>query len=248
MQFEGKRAVVTGGGSGIGLAVTERLIRDGAEVLVVDRTAMDPPSIQVLAEARDRLRVVVGDVGREETWDGVAAAMHGGWDILVNSAGYGIKADITQTTLAAWNAIFETNVTGVFLGSRRAVEAMRERGGSIVNIASVLGQIATPDRAAYSMTKAAVIGLTRAMAVDHAPQNIRVNCVAPGTIDTPYFDKIDRDVGDPKTYRRRLADRQLLGRLGRADEIAAAVAILAGDELNFATGSVMTVDGGWSIW
>ncbi|WP_033289268.1 SDR family oxidoreductase [Amycolatopsis jejuensis] len=237
MRLAGKVAVVTGGGSGIGRAIAEEFTRAGAQVVVVDRTGESG---------------VIGDVGRAETWDEVRETVlerWGRWDVLVNNAGYGIRATAEKTSLDEWQAILQTNVTSVFLGSRAAVPVMRENGGgSVVNMASVAGTIGMAERAAYCATKAAVVGLTKAMSVDHAADGIRFNCVAPGTIDTPYFTKIAAEVDDVEAFRAGLAARQPLGRLGQPAEVAAAALFLASAESSFATGSVVTVDGGMSVW
>ncbi|MFD4711173.1 SDR family NAD(P)-dependent oxidoreductase [Streptomyces sp. NPDC058430] len=258
MRLQGKTAVVTGGSSGIGRAMVERFVREGARVLIVDRdgeTARKAAAECSTADAdgRPTVEAIAGDVGEPGSWDQVRAHVTEQWggrlDILVNNAGYGIKATVTETSLEDWHAIVSTNVTGVFLGSRTAVELMRAtEGGSIVNIASVAGQIGMVQRAAYCSTKAAVVGLTKAMSLDHAKEGIRVNCVSPGTVDSPYFQKIAAHLDDPVAYRQALADRQPVGRMGTPEEIAAAVAFLAADESSYATGSVLTMDGGMSVW
>ncbi|WP_416970792.1 glucose 1-dehydrogenase [Streptomyces sp. 4F14] len=245
MRLTGKTAVVTGGASGIGRAVVDAFLREGARVGVVDldeRAALaDGPEF-----------TVVGDAGAPRTWQRVHDQVVERWgrlDVLVNNAGYGIRASVTDTSWADWQAIVTANVSSVFLGCRTAIPLMREAGGgSVVNMASVAGHIGMSERAAYCATKAAVVGLSKAMAVDHAGENIRVNCVAPGTTDTPYFAKISAHLPDPDAYRADLAARQPLGRLGRPEEIAAATLFLACEESSFATGSVLTVDGGMSVW
>ncbi|MCQ4080857.1 SDR family oxidoreductase [Streptomyces sp. RB6PN25] len=253
MRLGGKTAVVTGGASGIGRAVVEAFVREGARVAVVDRAA------EAAGQCAGQLRVsggeafaVAGDVGSQDTWQEVSGRVMERWgrlDVLVNNAGYGIRATVTDTSWEDWQAIVSTNVSSVFLGCRTAIPLMRKAGaGSVVNMASVAGQIGMAERAAYCATKAAVVGLSKAMAVDHASEGIRVNCVAPGTTDTPYFAKISRHLPDEQAYRADLAARQPLGRLGRPEEIAAAVVFLASDESSFATGSVLTVDGGMSVW
>lgn len=219
MRLTAKTAVVTGGASGIGRAVVEAFLREGAHVGIVDRDA-DAAGIKDLAFA------VIGDVGDPQTWQQVHHRVTEHWgrlEVLVNNAGYGIRASVTDTSWEDWQAIVKSNVSSVFLGCRTAIPLMREAGGgSVVNMASVAGQIGMSERAAYCATKAAVVGLSKAMAVDHAKEDIRVNCVAPGTTDTPYFSKISAHLADPEAYRAHLAARQPLGRLGRPEEIAAA--------------------------
>ncbi|NLU71415.1 SDR family oxidoreductase [Streptomyces sp. HNM0575] len=251
MSLKHKVCVTTGGTSGIGLATVRLFAVEGARQVVL---AKDKPECDALVqEAGTRgwqVAVVVGDVTDPGAWDRVLeeADLLGGVDVLVNNAGYGIQGTVLETGPADWEALFATNVTGAFLGCRAIVPRMIAQGsGAVVNVASVAGQIGMPRRAAYCASKAAVLGLTRAMAVDHASEGVRVNAVAPGTTDSPYFSKIAADVADPVEYRRYLEGRQLLNRLADASEIAAAVGFLASDASSFATGSVVTVDGGMSV-
>lgn len=248
-----KVCVVTGAGSGIGQAIAHQFGREGARLVVlslkedeVERTCAD------LESARVPVRTVTGDVTDEQAWQQVvdeAIAAFGRIDVLVNNAGYGIRGTVLDTDRAAWQEIFDTNVTGVYLGCQAVLPTMIDAGrGSIVNMASVAGQVGMAQRAAYCATKSAVVGLTKAMAVDHAEAGVRVNAVAPGTTDSPYFSKIHPDVPDPEAFRARLASRQLLGRLAAPEEISSAALFLASDESSFATGSVVTVDGGMSVW
>lgn len=251
MRLSDRVCVVTGGTSGIGLAVVRLFARHGATQLVV---SLDPQGCADLDKEAERagwpLRTIVGDVGDPATWDRVRrdAAALGVVEVLVNNAGYGIQASVPETSEQDWAELFRTNVTGVFLGCRAMLPQMVANGrGSIVTVGSVAGQIGMARRAAYCASKAAVVGLTKAMAVDHGRDGIRVNVVAPGTTDSPYFAKIAADVEDPAAYRAYLAGRQLMNRLGTPDEIAEAVLFLAGDASSFATGSVLTVDGGMSV-
>jgi NAD(P)-dependent dehydrogenase (short-subunit alcohol dehydrogenase family) len=212
------RAVVTGGKSGIGAAVVAKLRERGLEVEVADL-----PEVDVRDE--EQVARVVKDA-----------------DVLVNAAGIGSTTNAPDTTLEVWENVFAVNARGTFLCCKHAIPGMRERGGgSIVNVASVAGIVGLKNRAAYSASKGAVIALTRALAVDHAADGIRVNAVAPGTADTPWVRRLVEDAGESLDA---LAQRQLLGRLGTADEIADAIVFLAFAE--FATGSVLTIDGGHS--
>ncbi len=166
-------------------------------------------------------------------------------DVLVNNAGYGIAGSVVATDEQAWDDLMAVNVRGVFLCCKYAIPVMRRTGGgTIVNTASVVAAVGIRDRAAYCASKGAVAALTRAIAVDHVGDGIRCNAVAPGTIDTPYFNDILKNSADPAAVRKALAARQLLGRLGTPEEIAAAILFLAGDESRFATGSILTIDGG----
>ena len=251
MSLKDKVCVVTGGTSGIGLA-TVRLFADaGAKQVVLAKEQAECDALRREAGQNGwTVETITGDVADPDAWEQVLKETDrlGGVDVLVNNAGYGIQGTVLDTGLEEWNALFATNVTGVFLGCRTLVPRMVEKGsGSVVNVSSVAGQIGMSRRAAYCASKAAVIGLTRAMAVDHAGSGVRVNAVAPGTTDSPYFDKIAADVADPVAYRAYLEGRQLLNRMGDPREIAAAIRFLASDESSFATGSVLTVDGGMSV-
>ncbi|HXK15890.1 MAG TPA: SDR family NAD(P)-dependent oxidoreductase [Gaiellaceae bacterium] len=225
----GKRALVTGGGSGIGAAVARRLAADGARVIVADL------SPQAVADELGATAVVL-DVRDEEQ---VASAM-ADLDVLVNVAGIGSTTNAPDTPLEVWENVFAVNARGTFLCCKHAIPGMTARGGgSIVNVASVAGLIGLRNRAAYSASKGAVISLTRALAVDHVDDGIRVNAVAPGTVDSPWVRRLVEDAGESLDALRA---RQPLGRLGTPEEIADAVAYLATAE--FVTGSVLVIDGG----
>jgi 2-keto-3-deoxy-L-fuconate dehydrogenase len=229
MSFSGKRALVTGGGSGIGAAVARRLAAEGAEVIVAD---LSPASVA------DELGVqaVVLDVRDEEQVADALADL----DVLVNVAGIGSTTNAPETTLEVWENVFAVNARGTFLCCKHAIPGMAARGGgSIVNIASVAGLVGLRNRAAYCASKGAVISLTRALAVDHVADGIRVNAVAPGTVDSPWVRRLVEDAGESLDALRT---RQPLGRLGTPEEIADAVAYLAAAE--FVTGSLLVIDGG----
>jgi NAD(P)-dependent dehydrogenase (short-subunit alcohol dehydrogenase family) len=229
MSFDGKRALVTGAGSGIGAAVARRLAADGAEVIVAD---LFPEAVADELGAQ----AVVLDVRHEAE---VEFAM-GDLDVLVNVAGIGSTTNAPETTLEVWENVFAVNARGTFLCCKYAIPGMAARGGgSIVNIASVAGLVGLRNRAAYCASKGAVISLTRALAVDHVGDGIRVNAVAPGTVDSPWVRRLVEDVGESLDALRA---RQPLGRLGTPEEIADAVAYLAAAE--FVTGSVLVIDGG----
>ena len=229
MTFDGKRVLVTGGGSGIGAAVARHLAGQGAEVIVAD---LSPEAVASELGAQ----ALVLDV-RDEAQ--VAPAMDG-VDVLVNAAGIGSTTNAPETTLETWENVFAVNARGTFLCCKHAIPGMVARGGgSIVNFASIAGLIGLPNRAAYSASKGAVIALTRALAIDHVADGIRVNAVAPGTVDSPWVRRLVEDVGESLDALRA---RQPMGRLGTPEEIADAVAYLASAE--FVTGSVLVIDGG----
>jgi 2-keto-3-deoxy-L-fuconate dehydrogenase len=223
-ELAGKIAVVTGGGSGIGRAVARRLEAGGASVIVASRTAGHRTDVS----DEDSVRALFEAVGPE---------LH----ILVNCAGVLASTERTpDIALEDWERAFAVNVRGTFLCCKHALPRMR-RGAAIVNIASVAGMVGVPNRAAYGASKGAVIAYTRALAIDHVADGIRVNCVCPGTIDSPWIDRVVDELGES---RDALVARQPLGRLGTPEEVAEAVAYLASDRAAFATGSQLVVDGG----
>src|SRR3954469_6661729 len=218
------RALITGGGSGIGAAVAARLAADGHEGTAAD---LRPPAGGLELDVRDETAV--------------AAAMDG-VELLVNAAGIGSTTDAPSTPLEVWEDVFAVNARGTFLCCKHAIPGMRERGGgSIVNVASVAALVGLRNRAAYSASKGAVVALTRALAVDHVGDGIRVNAVCPGTVDTPWVRRLVEEAGESLDALRA---RQPLGRLGTPEEIAQAVAYLASDAASFVTGSVLVIDGG----
>jgi 2-keto-3-deoxy-L-fuconate dehydrogenase len=223
------RALVTGGGSGIGAAVAHRLADDGFDVTVAD---LQPDAVATdLGASAVRLDV------RDEA--AVAAAMDG-VEVLVNAAGIGSTTDAPGTTLEVWEDVFAVNARGTFLCCKHAIPGMKTRGaGAIVNVASVAGLVGLKNRAAYSASKGAVIALTRALAVDHVGDGIRVNAVCPGTIDTPWVRSLVDNAGESLDALRA---RQLMGRLGTPEEVADAVVYLA--TAAFVTGTILTIDGG----
>ena len=223
------RVLVTGAGSGIGAAVARRFADDGFDITVADlrpdETARELGATAIALDVRDEAQV--------------APAM-AGVDVLVNVAGIGSTTNAPDTPLEVWEDVFAVNARGTFLCCKHAIPGMQERGGGvIVNMASVAGLVGLRNRAAYCAAKGAVIALTRALAVDHVGDGIRVNAVCPGTVDSPWVRRLVEDAGESLDALRA---RQPLGRLGTPEEIADAVLYLATAE--FATGTILTVDGG----
>jgi NAD(P)-dependent dehydrogenase (short-subunit alcohol dehydrogenase family) len=235
-RFTDKRALVTGAASGIGEATARLLHAEGAEVVLAD---VDAGRLESLAaELGDRAAAQVLDV-RDEAQVAPAAA---GVDVLVNVAGIGSTQDAPGTPLELWEDVFAVNARGTFLCCKHAIPGMRERGGgAIVNVSSVAALVGLRNRAAYSASKGAVVALTRALAVDHVVDGIRVNAVCPGTVDSPWVRRLVEEVGESLDALRA---RQPMGRLGTTDEIAEAIAYLASDSAAFVTGSVLVIDGG----
>ena len=221
-RFAGKRALVTGAGSGIGAAVARLLETEDAEVVAADITGTD-----VHLDVRDETQV---------------AAVVRDLDVLVNVAGIGSTTTAPETPLDVWEDVFAVNARGTFLCCKHAIPTMIARGGgAIVNIASVAAIVGLRNRAAYCASKGAVVALTRALAVDHVADGIRVNVVCPGTVDSPWVRRLVEDAGESLD---ELRTRQPMGRLGLPEEIADAVAYLASDAAAFVTGTTLVIDGG----
>jgi NAD(P)-dependent dehydrogenase (short-subunit alcohol dehydrogenase family) len=247
--IEDMTALVTGGASGIGRAAVLRLVDAGCCVAAVGRDT-DRLAALVDEAGQGRCRSIVGDLADPEQTRRVArmaSELLGGIDILVNNAGVGFRADVIQTTIEQWDETFAVNVRAPFILCQEIVPQMLARGrGVIVNVASVGGIIGIPSRAAYGASKAALMSLTRSLAVDYAERGIRANCIAPGTTETPWVDRIIAGAPDPSVLRDQMAQRQIVGRLGTADEIADAILFLASDRSSFFHGASVVVDGGYS--
>jgi 2-keto-3-deoxy-L-fuconate dehydrogenase len=246
----GKYALVTGAGSGIGAAIAETFARAGAEVFVTDR---DPSSARATAErigaAGGRARVLTLDVTDESQCLLLATEVQaeaGRLDVLVNNAGVGHVGTALQTAGSDLDRLYSVNVRGVFNVSKAFLPGMLERrAGAIVNMASVGGVVGLPDRVAYCTTKFAVVGLTKSMARDHAAAGVRINCICPARVETPFVAARLREYPDPERAYREMSETQAVGRMGRPEEIAAAALYLASDEAVFVTGSALMIDGGW---
>lgn len=251
MKLKDKVIIITGAGSGIGAATAHLMAAEGANVIIADRALEAAGQVAAdILKTGGRAEALAVDVSHakqvEQAWADVVAR-HGRLDVLVNNAGYGLAGTVVDTGLEDWDALMQVNVNGIFYGCRYAIPFMAEQGGGvIVNTASVAGQVGLRQRAAYCASKGAVIALTRAMALDHVAQGIRVNCVAPGTIESPYFKTIFAQAENPAAMRAALEQRQPMGRLGQPEEVARAIVFLACEDSAFATGSVLVLDGGLS--
>jgi 2-keto-3-deoxy-L-fuconate dehydrogenase len=239
MEFAGTRAVVTGGVSGIGLATACLLAERGARVAVLDRSAEPAP---VNAE---QLRCDVGDDASVRSAVTAAAQLLGGIDILVNNAGIGARGTVTDNDDAEWHQVLDINVVGIVRVTRAALPHLRRSPtAAIVNTCSIAATAGLPQRALYSATKGAVLALTLAMAADHVREGIRVNCVNPGTVDTPWVARLLDDADDPAAERAALEARQPTGRLVSAEDVAHTIAYLASPCSGSTTGTALPVDGG----
>lgn len=244
MRLEGERTLVTGAGSGIGRAIALAFAREGARLVVAD---MDEKGGRETAEmvGGAYVRCNVSDTAQVEAMVKFAVQHLGGLDILVNNAGIGVAGKVHETTPADWDLQMTVNARGCYLGCHFAVPVMLEQGrGKIINIASVAGMVGVRDRAAYCASKGAIVGLTRAMAVDYATMGIRVNAICPGTVDSPWIGKILASNPDPVAARKTMEARQPIGRMGKPEEIAGAAVYLASPEADFMHGSCLVIDGG----
>lgn len=242
-------ALVTGAASGIGFAIAARMVKDGYRVLAVDR---DERGLDALgAQLGDAVRTAPLDLSE---LDGLEArvreqvATHGSPAVLVNAAGIPLVGSALEGELGDWQRVLDVNLTAPMVLCRAVVPGMLERGsGCIVNIASVAAFRGYKQRAAYCASKSGLVGLTRALAADFADRGIRVNAVCPGAVDTGYTKAVVSVTGDPEAARASMAARQLIGRMGTAEEIAGLVSYLVSDDATFMHGAAVIIDGGRTV-
>ena len=248
-RLRGKRAIVTGAGSGIGRAIAIRLSEEGARVALAD---LDTDAAEGVAsdigEAGGETLVVKTDVTRAADVEALVGEVVRGWDgldVMVNNAGVGVAGTAPVTDEKDYEFVMDVAVRGTFLGMKYAIPAMRDSGGgSVVNMSSVAALVGIPDRAVYSAAKGAILAITRASAIDHVQEGVRVNCIAPGTVDTPWIARITSGYDDPEEARANMQARQPHGRFVSPEEIVAMAAYLASDESASVIGACMVVDGG----
>jgi NAD(P)-dependent dehydrogenase (short-subunit alcohol dehydrogenase family) len=249
MRLDEKVVIITGAKSGIGLATAVRFAREGAKVVVADVSDASQ-QVDEIVQHGGEARFIDVDVSVESQ---VAAlierttAAFGHVDILVNNAGIELAKTVPQTTEPEWTRLMDINLKGVFLCCKAAIPAMqRSSGGVIVNVASELGLVGGSDIAAYAASKGGVVQLTKAMAIDHCRDGIRVNCIAPGPVSTPLLNQIIESSPNPQEERQSIIRKTLLKRLARPEEIANVIVFVASDEASYMTGAVVSVDGGWT--
>jgi NAD(P)-dependent dehydrogenase (short-subunit alcohol dehydrogenase family) len=248
-RLRGKRAIVTGAGSGIGRAIAIRLSEEGARVALADLDADAAEEVASdIGEAGGETLVVKTDVTQAADVEALVGEVVRGWgglDVMVNNAGVGVAGTAPVTDEKDYEFVMDVAVRGTFLGMKYAIPAMRDSGGgSVVNMSSVAALVGIPDRAVYSAAKGAILAITRAAAIDHVQEGVRVNCIAPGTVDTPWIARITSGYDDPEEARANMQARQPHGRFVSPEEIAAMAAYLASDESASVIGACMVVDGG----
>jgi NAD(P)-dependent dehydrogenase (short-subunit alcohol dehydrogenase family) len=246
-RLDGKQAVVTGAGSGIGQAIAELYAAQGASVVVVDRDKeAGRAAVDAIKAAGGRAELAVVDVSDE----GAVLALERRLppvDVLVANAGIGHVGDLLNTSAVDLDRLYAVNVRGVFNCCKAFATPMIQRGaGSVINMASIGGIVAVRQRLAYTVTKFAVVGLTKSLTLDHSHTGVRFNCICPGRVETPFAMKRIAESPDPAQAYRDMAGTQLVGRMAKPAEIAGAALYLAADESAMVMGSCLLVDGGWS--
>lgn len=246
-RLDATTALVTGAGSGIGRAIALLFAECGATVWVADRDdAGAHATVDAIGEKGGRARSAHVDVSIESD----VALLHervGEVHVLVNNAGIGHVGNLIGTTAEDLDRLYAVNVRGVFHCTKAFVPAMLERGrGSVINMASIGGVVAVRQRLAYTTTKFAVVGLTKALALDHSHTGVRFNCICPGRVETPFVKQRLAETPDPEAAYRAMSSTQLNGRMARPEEVAGAALYLAADVSAMVTGSCLMIDGGWS--
>jgi 2-keto-3-deoxy-L-fuconate dehydrogenase len=246
--LQGKTTLVTGAASGIGAAIAETFAQAGAAVLVADLDEKGGAAVVTrIKAAGGSARFLRLDITREADIAAAVAAVGGPLDVLVNNAGVGCVGTVLKTSLTDFDRLVAVNVRGTFLVTQAFLPAMLARGrGSVINLASIAGIVGLRDRFAYTTTKFAVVGMTKALAMDHSAAGVRFNAICPCRVATPWVQKRLAEYPDPVVAERDMNATQLAGRMAQPGEIAAAALYLASDEAAMVTGSSLMVDSGWS--
>lgn len=251
MRFKNQAVIITGASSGIGRAAALAFAGEGANVCIADIDKVSGDRVGQEIEKLGTEALVLGvDIAKEEKVQGLMDTVINHWhrlDILVNNAGIYYQANAIDMELEKWNNLLAVNLTGAFLCTKHAARAMlRGPGGVIVNVASEAALVAIPDQVAYNVSKAGLVALTKSCAVDLTLKGVRVNCVCPGTTDTPLVEAAVNKAPDPAAARRALEASRPINRLGKPEEIASAILYLASREAGYATGSILSIDGGYT--
>jgi NAD(P)-dependent dehydrogenase (short-subunit alcohol dehydrogenase family) len=252
-RLSGKTAFITGGGTGIGRACALVFASEGAQVAIAGRRKepLDGVAKEIQAAGGRALAIECDVVDGQAVQSAIStvARQFNGLHIVVNNAGAIVVGSVEDTTDKDWNLVMATNLTGTFIVSRAAIPVLRQaRGGSIVNIGSYLGIAGRRQRAAYCAAKAGVMGLTRAMALDHAPDKIRVNCICPAMIETEMASRSLSKAADPEAARKQRIAEIPLGRLGKPEDVALMAVYLASEESSWVTGVSLPLDGGQTAY
>lgn len=251
MDYQSKVVLITGAAVGIGFETAKLFGKLGARVVLVDASK---PKGEIAQEALKEIgyesRLIIADVQDSHQVNNCISEVEQRWgklDVLVNNAGIYIQGNVQEIREEQWERILKINLTGAFLFTKFALPLMvKSGGGVIVNVASEAGLVGIKNQVAYNVSKAGLIGFTKSCAIDLAPLGIRVNSVCPGTTDTPLVQAAIRNADDPQEARQNLEKIRPLNRLGRPEEIASAIVYLASDDASYATGSILSIDGGYT--
>jgi len=251
MKLDNKVVVITGAGSGIGRTTAALFASKGAKVAVVDvDSEAGAGTVHMIKGDGGEASLILADVSKASDVQKMVERIvntYGRLDILVNNAGIFAEGSVVETTEEDWNRILGVNLLGVYLCMKYCIPQMKKGGGGvIVNISSEAGLVGIKNQVAYNVSKSGVIALTKSTALDFANENIRVNCLCPGRVLTPLVEKVITDSDDPEATRRILSEDRPLKRMGRPEEIAAGVLFLASDEIQYATGGILSIDGGYT--
>jgi NAD(P)-dependent dehydrogenase (short-subunit alcohol dehydrogenase family) len=245
IDFRNKKVLITGAGRGIGYATARLFLEQGAHVAINDLSS-EAVDAAVVSLGKDDLVAAPGSIALAADCESIVERAIWdleGLDVLINNAGIYVEASVDKTDESLWNEILDTNLKGTFFMSRAAAPHLRESRGAIVNLASEAGVVGSPNISAYSASKAGIIGMTRAMAMELVP-DVRVTCVCPSPTDTPIFERTAEALSDPKAYRASLVRYAPMRRMARPEEIARAILFLASSDASFVTGTALMVDGG----